>query len=182
VRRLIRVGAATPDAPEHLLQVLIGTAQLVEMRCAELQAGAAGENGNFLTGCRFGRHSKISPQLRLAESGRNNPPTARLGPSGRTLAQFTIATLSAAATRRRRRSEGIDLTHVVPGQKASVVLDIYPDIAWEAEVEIINPAPGAEFAILPPQNVSGNWVKVVQRLPSGYGCCRARASRRCAPA
>ena len=58
-----------------------------------------------------------------------------------------------------------DLTHVVPGQKARVVLDIYPDIAWEAEVESISPATGAEFAILPPQNASGNWVKVVQRLP-----------------
>jgi len=58
-----------------------------------------------------------------------------------------------------------DLTHVVPGQKASVVLDIYPDIAWQAEVESISPATGAEFAILPPQNASGNWVKVVQRLP-----------------
>jgi membrane fusion protein (multidrug efflux system) len=58
-----------------------------------------------------------------------------------------------------------DLTHVVPGQKASVVLDIYPDIAWDAEVESISPATGAEFAILPPQNASGNWVKVVQRLP-----------------
>jgi membrane fusion protein (multidrug efflux system) len=58
-----------------------------------------------------------------------------------------------------------DLTHVVPGQKASVVLDIYPDIAWKAEVDSISPATGAEFAILPPQNASGNWVKVVQRLP-----------------
>jgi membrane fusion protein, multidrug efflux system len=58
-----------------------------------------------------------------------------------------------------------DLTHVVAGQKASVVLDIYPDIAWDAEVDSISPATGAEFAILPPQNASGNWVKVVQRLP-----------------
>jgi membrane fusion protein, multidrug efflux system len=58
-----------------------------------------------------------------------------------------------------------DLTHVAPGQKASVVLDIYPDVAWEAEVDSISPATGAEFAILPPQNASGNWVKVVQRLP-----------------
>ena len=58
-----------------------------------------------------------------------------------------------------------DLTHVKPGQKAEVVLDVYPDSAWEAEVESISPATGAEFAILPPQNASGNWVKVVQRLP-----------------
>lgn len=58
-----------------------------------------------------------------------------------------------------------DLTHVKPGQKATVVLDTYPDVTWTAEVESISPATGAEFAILPPQNASGNWVKVVQRLP-----------------
>ena len=58
-----------------------------------------------------------------------------------------------------------DLTHVKPGQKVSVVLDVYPDVTWSAEVESISPASGAEFAILPPQNASGNWVKVVQRLP-----------------
>jgi membrane fusion protein, multidrug efflux system len=58
-----------------------------------------------------------------------------------------------------------DLTYVVVGQKATVVLDMHPDVTWEAEVESISPATGAEFAILPPQNASGNWVKVVQRLP-----------------
>jgi membrane fusion protein, multidrug efflux system len=58
-----------------------------------------------------------------------------------------------------------DLTYVKPGQKASVVLDIYPDVTWAAEIDSISPATGAEFAILPPQNASGNWVKVVQRLP-----------------
>ncbi|MEJ0079106.1 MAG: HlyD family secretion protein [Alphaproteobacteria bacterium] len=58
-----------------------------------------------------------------------------------------------------------DLTHVAVGQRATVVLDMHPDVTWEAEVESISPATGAEFAILPPQNASGNWVKVVQRLP-----------------
>lgn len=58
-----------------------------------------------------------------------------------------------------------DLTNVAPGQKATVVFDIYPDVKWDAVVESISPATGAEFAILPPQNASGNWVKVVQRLP-----------------
>jgi membrane fusion protein (multidrug efflux system) len=58
-----------------------------------------------------------------------------------------------------------ELTYVRPGQAATVILDIYPDVQWEAEVESISPATGAEFALLPPQNASGNWVKVVQRLP-----------------
>jgi membrane fusion protein (multidrug efflux system) len=58
-----------------------------------------------------------------------------------------------------------DLTNVRPGQSAQVVLDMYPGEVWEGRVESISPATGAEFAILPPQNASGNWVKVVQRLP-----------------
>ncbi len=58
-----------------------------------------------------------------------------------------------------------ELTHVHRGLAATIVLDIYPDVTWQAEVESISPATGAEFALLPPQNASGNWVKVVQRLP-----------------
>jgi membrane fusion protein, multidrug efflux system len=58
-----------------------------------------------------------------------------------------------------------ELTHVKVGQKAKVVLDMHPDVTWEAVVESISPATGAEFAVLPAQNASGNWVKVVQRLP-----------------
>lgn len=70
-----------------------------------------------------------------------------------------------------------DLTHVHVGQKATVVLDIYPDKTWQAEVESISPATGAEFAILPPQNASGNWVKVVQRLPIKLRLLKAPGER-----
>jgi membrane fusion protein (multidrug efflux system) len=38
-------------------------------------------------------------------------------------------------------------------------------VTWRARVAAIGPATGAEFAVLPPQNATGNWVKVVQRLP-----------------
>ena len=58
-----------------------------------------------------------------------------------------------------------ELTNVVPGQTATVVVDAYPDHEWQAFVDSIAPATGAEFALLPPQNATGNWVKVVQRLP-----------------
>ena len=57
------------------------------------------------------------------------------------------------------------LTHILLGQKAAVIADAYPDDNYEAVVESISPATGAEFALLPPQNASGNWVKVVQRIP-----------------
>ncbi len=58
-----------------------------------------------------------------------------------------------------------DLTNIKIGQKATVVVDAYPDHEFKAEVASISPATGAEFAVLPPQNATGNWVKVVQRLP-----------------
>ena len=57
------------------------------------------------------------------------------------------------------------LTHILPGQQATIVVDAYPDKIWESVVSSIAPATGAEFSILPPQNASGNWVKVVQRIP-----------------
>ncbi len=57
------------------------------------------------------------------------------------------------------------LTHLAPGQKATLSVDAYPDIQWPAVVSDIAPATGAEFALLPPQNATGNWVKVVQRVP-----------------
>lgn len=58
-----------------------------------------------------------------------------------------------------------DLTHVALGNPATVTVDTYPGRTWTARVESLSPASGAEFAILPPQNASGNWIKVVQRIP-----------------
>ena len=57
------------------------------------------------------------------------------------------------------------MTNIEVGQKATFVPDTFPDLKWNAIVESISPATGSEFAILPAQNSSGNWVKVVQRLP-----------------
>ena len=57
------------------------------------------------------------------------------------------------------------LAGVRVGQSARIVADAYPGEEWRARVVAIAPATGAEFAILPPQNATGNWVKVVQRVP-----------------
>lgn len=57
------------------------------------------------------------------------------------------------------------LEHLVPGQSAEVRIDAYPGVVWRARVDSLGPASGAEFALLPPDNASGNWVKVVQRVP-----------------
>ncbi|MES2730134.1 MAG: HlyD family secretion protein [Bacteroidota bacterium] len=51
------------------------------------------------------------------------------------------------------------------GQTVTVELDAYPDLAFQGKVESIAAATGARFALLPPDNASGNFVKVVQRVP-----------------
>ncbi len=58
-----------------------------------------------------------------------------------------------------------DLTYVREGLPATVTVDAFPDRVWRGTVCSIAPGTGAQFAILPPQNASGNWVKVVQRVP-----------------
>jgi membrane fusion protein, multidrug efflux system len=58
-----------------------------------------------------------------------------------------------------------DLTYVHVGLPAKVSVDTFPDKEWKGTICSIAPGTGAQFAILPPQNASGNWVKVVQRIP-----------------
>jgi membrane fusion protein, multidrug efflux system len=58
-----------------------------------------------------------------------------------------------------------DLTYVRVGQKVTVSVDAFPSRSFNGVVSSISPGTGAEFAILPPQNAVGNWVKVVQRVP-----------------
>jgi membrane fusion protein, multidrug efflux system len=57
------------------------------------------------------------------------------------------------------------LEHVEVGQQVEIDADAYPNDLWIGKVASISPATGAEFALIPPQNATGNWVKVVQRLP-----------------
>ena len=58
-----------------------------------------------------------------------------------------------------------DLTYVHAGDPAEVTVDTFPGRVWHGRVQSISPASGSEFSILPAQNSSGNWVKVVQRIP-----------------
>lgn len=58
-----------------------------------------------------------------------------------------------------------DLTYVRPGDPVTFTVDAYPGRSWSGIVASIAPATGAQFSVLPAQNTSGNWVKVVQRVP-----------------
>lgn len=65
----------------------------------------------------------------------------------------------------RSQPKETSLTWVKPGDKVKIHVDTYPGKVWHGVVASISPASGSSFSILPAQNSSGNWVKVVQRIP-----------------
>ncbi len=58
-----------------------------------------------------------------------------------------------------------DITYLRVGQRATIDVDTFPDHTFKGTVIAVSPGTGAQFSILPPQNATGNWVKVVQRVP-----------------
>jgi membrane fusion protein, multidrug efflux system len=57
------------------------------------------------------------------------------------------------------------LTRIRPGQRAEVRIDTYPDTVFVGTVNSLSAGTGSRFSLLPPENATGNWVKVVQRVP-----------------
>ena len=82
-----------------------------------------------------------------------------------TSAQPLFALISASKVWVEANFKETELTHMRPGQKAVVGIDTYPDRDFSATVESLSPGTGSAFSLLPPENATGNWVKVVQRLP-----------------
>jgi membrane fusion protein (multidrug efflux system) len=70
-----------------------------------------------------------------------------------------------------------ELTYVRAGQPVTITVDTYPGVEWHGSVESISPAAAQQFSLLPAQNTSGNWVKVVQRIPMRVGVDTSDASK-----
>jgi membrane fusion protein (multidrug efflux system) len=58
-----------------------------------------------------------------------------------------------------------EVTHMRVGQSADISIDTYPGQVFKAHVVSMSPGAGSDFSLLPPENATGNWVKVVQRVP-----------------
>jgi membrane fusion protein (multidrug efflux system) len=58
-----------------------------------------------------------------------------------------------------------EITYVRPGQRATISVDTHPDVVFRGHVDSIQAGSGAVFSLLPPENATGNFVKVVQRVP-----------------
>ncbi len=91
----------------------------------------------------------------------NVPQVGELAHNGLTL----ISLLSSEGLWVEANLKETQLANILPGQHARVKVDAYPGLEWRAEVTSLSPASGSEFALIPAQNASGNWVKVVQRIP-----------------
>ena len=88
----------------------------------------------------------------------------RVGDYGRTAAPlFTI--VEADHVRVDANFKETELTHMRPEQNVEITVDAYPGKVLHGHVESIAQASGSEFALLPAQNTTGNWIKVVQRIP-----------------
>ena len=70
-----------------------------------------------------------------------------------------------------------EITYLRVGQKVTLDVDSFPDHTFTGTVTSVSPGTGAQFSILPPQNASGNWVKVVQRVPVRISFDKDEATR-----
>ena len=102
----------------------------------------------------------------LAPSGGLISQTARLQP-GQYIAAGTavLSLVETADSWIEANFKETDLTYLRVGQHATVAFDAFPDVTLSATVESVGAGTGAEFSLLPAQNATGNWVKVVQRVP-----------------
>ena len=74
-----------------------------------------------------------------------------------------LLTVGGAQTNHGRLTAAVAARYAM--KAAIVAVDAYPGVTWKASVLSLSPGTGSEFSILPAQNASGNWVKVVQRVP-----------------
>jgi len=70
-----------------------------------------------------------------------------------------------------------ELTHVHPGQPVDITVDTYPGCDWKGHVESVSAGSDSSFSVLPAENASGNWVKVVQRIPVRVAIDQAECDR-----
>ena len=87
-------------------------------------------------------------------------PGQYVQPGSRLMALVPLETLYVEANYKETQ-----LSKIVPGLKAHLVVDAYPNRTFEGQVQGVSPASGALFSLLPPENATGNFTKIVQRFP-----------------
>lgn len=147
---MARQNAAAAGAQAQAAQVGVGTAS------EQVQAARA---------------AVTEAQLQLSytridapESGtlarKNVQPGQLVNPGQALMAVVPLSNIWVTANLKETQLKGVR-----PGSPATVTVDAYPGMTWQGYVESISPATGAQFSLLPPENATGNFTKVVQRVP-----------------
>jgi membrane fusion protein, multidrug efflux system len=149
----VRASRAVIAAERHQLEVLAGTKK---QRTADLQAAVA-----KLTSARLQLgYTRIVAPFDGVVGEREVQPHDYVNVGTNLISVVPLPEVYVIANYRETQ-----LTRVMPGQSVDVSVDTFPDERLRGHVERIAPASGSQFAILPPDNATGNFTKVVQRIP-----------------
>lgn len=140
-------------------------------RAQNLLGGLPGASNDTLPGYKLAMAQLAQAQLDLSHARVRAPADGVIGKTDLQAGEFLTVgqpAMPLIATQTlwvEANFKETDLTNVAIGQSAQIAIDTYPGRHWNARVASISPASGAEFAVLPAQNATGNWVKIVQRIP-----------------
>lgn len=140
-------------------------------RAQNLLGGLPGASNETLPGYRLAQAQLAQARLDLAHAQVRAPADGVIGKTDLQAGEFlavgqpAMPLIATQALWVEANFKETDLANVATGQPARVAIDTYPGRHWNARVASISPASGAEFALLPAQNATGNWVKIVQRIP-----------------
>jgi membrane fusion protein (multidrug efflux system) len=165
---------ARMDAARHA--VAVARDRIVAIEAGVAQARAELANGAQVPG--------VNPAIAAAQAGRAKASldverTVVRAPADGVVTQITrlqvgqmvfpgvplVSLVRDGSARVEANFKETDLNHMRPGQSADIRIDAYPGMKLKGRVESIGAGTGSEFSVLPAQNATGNWVKVIQRVP-----------------
>jgi membrane fusion protein (multidrug efflux system) len=150
-------------------------------RIIAIEAGVARDRARLATGAQVpgvnpmiaaGRARREKAALELARTVVRAPAAGRVSQAGRLQVGQTVAPgipllsiVREGSTRIEANFKETDLGRIRRGQPVDIKVDAYPGVHFTGRVDSIGAGTGSEFSVLPAQNATGNWVKVIQRVP-----------------
>lgn len=150
-------------------------------RIGSIQAGVVRDRAKLASGAQVpgvnpmvaaGRAMREKAALDLEHTVIRAPAAGRISQSARVQVGQMVAPnvpmlsiVRLGSTRVEANFKETDLGRIRPGQSADIAVDAYPGVRFKGRVESIGAGSGSEFSVLPAQNATGNWVKVIQRVP-----------------
>lgn len=165
---------AQMDSSSHAVAAARDHVASIEAGVAKAQAQLA--NGSAVPGVNpaiaAGQAQRAAAELNLRRTVVRAPSDGRISQASRLqVGQMVfpgvpmVSVVRDDQTRVDANFKETDLNHMRPGQPATVTIDAYPGMKLKGHVESLGAGTGSEFSVLPAQNATGNWVKIIQRVP-----------------